>query len=144
VNTTILAEELAQLNTQIEQVRQKHDALLGELGGVEAEIETFSADRQRFERLRDVCDALGKLGELKADALFWDGVLGAQDVAGHLERARSRVTRFEGEISGILEKQASLKAAITQCLEELSILDDEVQEAYDREERREEEYVIER
>jgi TonB family protein len=144
VNTSILAEELAQLNTQIEQARQKHDALQGELGVVEAELETFSADRQRFDRLRDVCNALGKLGELKADALFWEGVLDAQDVAGHLERARSRVVRFEGEISGILEKQASLKGEINRCLEKLSILDDEVFDAYAREERREEEYVIER
>lgn len=50
----------------------------------------------------------------------------------------------EGEIGGILEKQASLQGQIKQCLDELNILDEEVRDAYDREERRREEFVIER
>ena len=141
MNTSILEEELAHLNAQTEQVRQKHEALENELRVVEAELETFSADRQRFDALRDVCHALDKLGELKADELFWDDV---KNAPGHVERARSRVDRFEGEISGILEKQASFKGQIDRCLDELDILYEEVRDAYAREARREEEYVIER
>ncbi|HKZ16950.1 MAG TPA: hypothetical protein VJ161_05720, partial [Geobacteraceae bacterium] len=105
----MLAEELAHLQARIEQVQQKHKALEGELRAVETELETFSADRQRFDALRDVCNALDKLGGLKADDLFWEGVAEARNVAGHLERARSQVARFEGEISGILEKRAALQ-----------------------------------
>jgi hypothetical protein len=144
VNTSILAQELAPLEAQIERARQKHEALEGELRVVEEELETFSADRQRFDALRDVCNAFDRLGELKADELFWGGIEGDQDAAGHVERARSRVARFEGEISGILEKQASLKEEVNQCLDELDILYEEVRDAYDREERRKEEFVIER
>lgn len=144
MNTSMLAEELAQLNAQIEQARQKHEVLVGELRVVEAELETFSADRQRFDTLRDVCNALDKLGELKANELFWEGVAEAQNIAGHVERARSRVASFEVEISGVLEKQTSLKEQINRCLDELDILHEEVQQAYAREERRQEEYVIER
>jgi hypothetical protein len=106
--------------------------------------ETFSAERQRFDALRDVCNAFDRLGDLNADELFWEGVAEAQDAAGHVERARSRVARFEGEIGGILEKQASLQGQINQCLGELNILYEEVHDAYDREERRKEEFVIER
>ncbi len=144
MNTTILAEELAQLNAQIERSREKHEALEGELRAVEAELETFSADRQRFDALRDVCNALDKLGELKADGLFWEGVAEAPNVAGHVKRARSRVARFEGEIGGILEKQATLQGQINRCLDELDVLYEEVRDAYAREQRREEEYVVER
>ena len=140
----MLADELAQLNAQIEQARQKHEALEDELRVVDAELETFSAERQRFDALRDVCSALDKLGELKADGLFWEGVAEAQNVAGHLERARSRVASFDGEISGILEKQASLQGQINRCLYELDILDEEVRDAYARDERRLDEYVVER
>ncbi len=144
MDTSILAQELAPLEAQIEQARKKHEALKGELRAVEAELNTFSADRQRFAALRDVCNALDKLGELKADKLFWEGVAEAKDAAGHVERVRSRVARFEGEISGILEKQASLQEQINQCLDELNILDEEVRDAYDREEQRKEEFVMER
>jgi len=141
VNTSILAEELTHLDAQIEQTRQKHEALEGELRTVEAELETFSTDRQRFDALRDVCTALDKLGELKADELFWEN---AQNAPGYVERARDRVARFEGEISGILEKKATLQGQINRCVDELDVLSEEVRDAYAREERREEEYVIER
>ena len=141
---SILESELAPLNTQIEQVEQKREALESELRVVEAEINKFSADRQRFDTLQDVCNALDKLSELKADELFWEGIPGAKDAARHVEQVRSRVARFEGEISGILEKQASYQEQINQCLDELQILDEEVRDVYDREERRKEEFVVER
>ena len=138
----MLSEELAQFRyAQIEQTGQKQKVLEGELRAVEAELETFSADRQRFDALRDVCNALDKLGELKAGELSGKNV---QNAPGHLERARNRIAGFEGAISGILEKQASLQGQINRCLDELNILDEEVREAYAREERRQEEYVIER
>jgi hypothetical protein len=59
-------------------------------------------------------------------------------------RLRSRIARFEGEIRGIVEKQQSLQEQIRQCLTELVILDEELREAYDREEQRKEEFVMER
>ena len=144
VNTSILESELTPLNTQIEQVEQKREALESKLRVVEAEINKFSADRQRFDALQDVCNALDKLRELNADELFWEGIPEAKDAARHMEQVRSRVASFEGEISGILEKQASYQVQINQCLDELNILDEEVREVYDREERRKEEFVIER
>ncbi len=61
-----------------------------------------------------------------------------------MKRVRGRVTRFEGEIHGILEKQASLQEQINQCIDELDMLYEEVRDAYDREERRQEEFVVER
>jgi hypothetical protein len=137
----MLAEELAHLHAQIEQARQKHDVLEVQLRVVEAELETFSVDRRRFDALRDVCNALDKLGELKADELFWEDV---QNASGHVERARSRVAGFEGEINGVLEKQASLREQLGRCLDELDVLSEEVRDAYAREERRQEDYVIER
>jgi outer membrane biosynthesis protein TonB len=140
----MLAQELATLDAQIGRVRQRQEVLEGELRAVEAELETFSAERQRIDALRDVCKAFDKLGDLKADDLLWEGGAEAQDAAGHMERARSRVARFDGEIGGILEKQASLQGQINQCLDELDILHEEVRDAYDREERRKEEFVIER
>jgi hypothetical protein len=144
VNTSLLTKELAHLHEQIEHVRRKHEALKGELRLVEAELERFSIDRPRFDALQDVCIGLDKLKELKADELFWEGIAEARQIAGHLERARGRVARFEGEIRGILGEQASLKEQISQCLDELYILDKEVQDVYAREVRRQEEYVIER
>jgi len=140
----VLADELAPLHAQIEKARHKLEALEGELRVIEAELETFSSDRQRFDALQDVCNALDKLVELKGDELFWKEIPEVKDTAGHVERLRGRIAGFEVEISGILEKQESLTQQINQRLGELDILSEEVRETYDREERRQEEFVIER
>ena len=140
----MLESELAPLNVQIEKARKKQEALESELRVIEAELKTFSEDRQRFDALQEACNALDKLGKLKADALFWEGIPEAKGGAGHVERLRSRVARFEGEISGILEKQATCQEQINQCLEELYQLDEAVRDAYELEEQRKEEFIIER
>jgi len=144
VNTSLLSQELTPLNAQIEQIRGKLEVLEDELRTVEAEVETFSAERQRFDALREVCDAFDKLGELKAEALFWEGLPQIGKTAGHMEKVRGRIAGFEGEISGILEKQASLQTKIDQKNDELAFYYEEVREAHEREERRKEEFVVER
>ena len=142
--TSLLEQELAPLNAQIEQIREKREMLKEQLGVVAAKLKKFSAARQRFDALQDVCDALDKLAELEAGELFWKGIPGEADAAGHLKRIRSRVDRFEQKISEIDEKQARLQAQIDRRNDELAYLHEEVQEVYEREERRREEFVIER
>jgi hypothetical protein len=144
VDTSLLAQELEPLNAQIEQTRKELDALEDQLRVLEKELEKFSAARKRFDALRDVCDALDKLGELKAGELFWKGITEVEDAAGYLEEVRSRVARFDEKIRGRLERQTSLQAQINRHLEELDYLYEEVRDAYDREERRKEEFVVER
>ena len=142
--TSILEQELAPLNAQMEQIRPKRKMLEEQMGVVAAELEKYSAARQRFDALQNVCDALDKLAELKAEKLFWEGIAVGADVTGHQERIRGRVDRFEQKIRGFDEKQAHLQAQIDRLNDELAYLYEEVQGAYDREERRQEEFVIER
>ena len=145
MNTSVLTEKLAQLNAQIEPARQRHAVLEAELRVVAAELETFSADQQRFAALRDVCNALDALGELGAGQLFWEELLPEGPyVTGHLLRLRDHIAEFEEEIRGTQEKHASLQKQSNRCLDDLNNLDEEVRIAHAREERRQEEYVIER
>lgn len=144
VNTSLLEQELAPLNAQIEQVRGTLTGLEGELRAAEAELETFSADRQRFDALREACSVLERLAALEAGQLFWGDAPEVKDPAAHLARMRSRIAAFDEEIGGLLEKQEHLKAQINRRLDELDYLDDEVRNAYARDERREEEFVVDR
>jgi hypothetical protein len=141
---TSLADELAPIQTQIGQTQGKIRMLESELRTVAAEIESFSADKRRVDALRGVCTALDALDELGASDLFWEELPGANDVAGHLNRLRDRIARFEDEIRGTQEKHDSLKAKIGKQHHELKFLHEEVRQAYAREERRNEELLIER
>jgi hypothetical protein len=144
VNTSILLQELEPLNAQIEQARGKLELLEDDLRVAEAELENLAADKKRFDALEDVCRALDKLGELEAGELFWEEVPEVKDAAAHLHRLRERIALFEGEIREAHENRESRMALVNEQLDELDYLYEEVRHAHAREERRLEEFVIER
>jgi hypothetical protein len=144
VDASLLSQELAPLNAQIEQTREILDELEGQLRAVEAELETYFAEKERFDLLRKVCDGLERLGDLGAGELFWEGLPETDDPAGHLARIRGRLSAFEEETREAREVRDSLRAMVDQHLEELDYLYDEVDQAHQREERRREEFVVER
>jgi outer membrane biosynthesis protein TonB len=135
---------LAPLNARIEKTRRHQAALQNQLHKVEAKLDEISGIRQRYEALGEVCSALDKLGELEADELFWKGIAENGGAAQHLEKVRGRVSRFEGKISGILEKQATLQSRIEAREQELDELYELVRDCHERDARRMEEFVIER
>jgi hypothetical protein len=141
---SLLAQELEPLNAQIELVRGRIESLEGELCVAEAELDRFSADRKRFDALRDVCTALDALSGADADQLFWKELPAFEDRAGFTERLRRRVAAFEGEVGAALETQTALRERIEACYDELELLNEEVGDAHAREERRRDEFVIER
>jgi outer membrane biosynthesis protein TonB/chaperonin cofactor prefoldin len=142
--TSILEQELAPLNIRIEQIRRKRETLEEQAAVVEADLEKFSAARQRFDALQKVCDALDNLAELNAENLFWKGLPGEKDAAGHVNCVRGRVDRFEQKISGFVEQQEHLQTQIDRLNDELAYFFQEVEDAYEREEQRREEFAIER
>ena len=144
MNASLSAEELAPLNAQIEKTQATLEGLKAQMGDIDAELEKYATARQRVAALTEVCDALDKLEELKGGELFWKGITEAGVANGHLEHVRTRISRFEERISGVLDKQASLQEQIDLRMDELAFLYDEVDEVHEREQRRKEEFVIER
>ncbi|HEY6873574.1 MAG TPA: AgmX/PglI C-terminal domain-containing protein [Geobacteraceae bacterium] len=142
MNTSLLQQELAPLNAKIELARERLTELKREISAVEAELETFSADRMRFDALREACDHLDRLDQLEAGQLFWGESPEIKDSAGHMERLRTRIARFDEMIRGILERQAQVKAQADQRLDELDYLYYQIDEAHDRDERRDSEFAI--
>lgn len=135
---------MAPLNARIEQARGTLAELESEMRAVDAELETFSVDRMRFDALREACNFLDRLDELEGGQLFWGELPEIEDAAGRIARLRSSIASFDGEIRGVLEKQANLKAQANQRLDELDQLYEEIDNAHDRDERRESEFAIER
>lgn len=144
MDNKITSEELTLLNAQIEKVLSRQKSFDADIRVVEDELQKFSEDRKRFDALRDVCNALDRLKDLDADALFWEGVTDSEKAAEHIEYARKRLSGFEDEIGIVLDKKESIRKEINKCNDELSILYEEVSEAHDREERRRDAYVVER
>ncbi|HKI50646.1 MAG TPA: AgmX/PglI C-terminal domain-containing protein [Geothermobacteraceae bacterium] len=131
------------LNAQIAQAEGRLRTLEAEMRTADADLAAFSDDQLRFDALQEVCSALDRLSELDAEALFWDGLADAGG-ATHLNRMRGRLATFEAEIRGTRDQQEALKERINGVLDELNGLDAEVHDAIAREERRKDEFVVER
>lgn len=142
MDTSLLEQELEPLNAQIEETRAKIETLEDDLRVVEAELDTFSDDKQRFDILREVCEGLDKLDTLGAGELFWSGVAEAGAAAGHLEQVREQVARFEKEFQIVERRRQGLSEQADRCQEALDYLFEEVHDAFAREERRLEEFAI--
>ncbi|QWV96925.1 AgmX/PglI C-terminal domain-containing protein [Geomonas nitrogeniifigens] len=144
VNTSLLEQELAPLNARIEEVRGTLSDLEMQMQVAEAELDMFSADRACFDALRDACDALERLAALEVKQLFWGVLPEIQDPEPRLSRIKSCVARFDDEIRGSLERKAGLRAQMNRRQEELDLLHEEIHDAHARDERRDEEYLVER
>ncbi|MFK5925013.1 MAG: AgmX/PglI C-terminal domain-containing protein [Desulfuromusa sp.] len=144
MDTSNLSQELEPLNAQIEQLQTTVVKLEDELRVVEEEIGTFAIDQQHFEILQEAANAIDKLQELGAGELFWDGLPEGVNTAEHSNRLRARIADFKEETRDIQEKRATLQGEIDQHLGLLDYYFDEVQQARDKEQRRQEEFVIER
>jgi len=144
VDTSILSQELEPLNAQIEQLQTTVIKLEDELRVVEEELGSFAIDQQHFDILQDACNAIDKLQELDAGKLFWDGLPEGVDPSGHSTRLRARIAAFSEETRDIKEKRETLQKEIDQHLGLLDYYFDEVQQAQEQAQRRQEEFVIER
>jgi len=115
-----------------------------ELAAVETELATYSDEEQRFDVLADVCTSLNKLQELRAEDLFWEGIAADTEAVTHIERAQNRVDCFKSEMQSIHQRKERLEKQIDDRLEALGFLSEDVRDAYDREDRRNDEFIVDR
>ena len=144
VDTPTTSLEMEQLNEQITLVQQAIAKLEYDLQVVDAEIETFATDQERYDALQDACAALDRLEELDAGDIFWNGLAEAIDATVHGERLRSRIAAFKDRTSDTLEKRDSLQKHLVEEQNTLYCLFDEVEELRLLEEQRRDEFVVER
>jgi len=142
--SSVLSQELEPLNAQIDEFKQSVEMLEDDLRGVEAELDAFAAERQHVEVLQDACAALDRLQDLGAADIFWDGLADGDAAVVHRERLCGRIADFKARTKELEEKRESLKTQINKKLDELDYLYEEVQQAYAREEKRLEEFQIDR
>jgi len=141
---SVVAQNQQELLARLTEARVKLEALSGDLRGVEGELESLATLRKQHRLLHDACGSLEALGESGGAELFWGDAAAPGTSADHLRRARSRLEIFEnriGEIEG--RRQAILKDIEVQQAH-TGLVEEDLFEAQEEEERRKREWVIER
>jgi hypothetical protein len=134
------AQDLEQL---LAEAREKLDGLVRDLRAIDAELEALATERQQHQLLHEACGALEKLSELGGARLFWGGTAaGTNDE--HLLRARNRVEVFQKHLGEIEDRRRALLEELEQHQEHTYLLEDDVFEALEEEERAKHEWIVER
>jgi chemotaxis protein histidine kinase CheA len=136
-NQQALAAELAQ-------ARQMLEGMSNELLAVDAELEDLATAREQHRLLLEVCGSLDKLGTLGGAALFWGDGTDQSASADYVHRARSRVDQFNERVQEIEARRARIIDRITQQQGHAAFMEDVLFEALEEEERRKQEWIIER
>jgi hypothetical protein len=138
------AASALELATQLEQAREKLDGLVRDLRAVEAELEAVATERTQHRLLHDACGALEELKKIGGAALFWESKTAAAASDEHMRRVRERVEVFQGRVNEIEERRRALLEEIDRQQEHTYLLEDDVFEALEEEERRKHEWIVER
>jgi hypothetical protein len=132
------------LDTRLAQASERLQGLIGELRAVDSEIESLSDERQRFDLLSDACDALDQLSELGASDLFWGKDATSDQGVEKVRDARQRMEGFQRQFAEITARREAVLGQIQHQLDTVDILENELFDAQEEEERRKLEWIVER
>ena len=144
MDTSEFSEEMESLNAQIEPLQEQVVLLEDELRAVDDELGAYAVEHQQTELLNDACAALERLAAIGAGDLFWEGLPQPVDGQAHCARVRDRIAGVAEQTRELEERKKSLQAQMEQHLSVLDYLFDEAHQARMREERRQEEFLVER
>ncbi len=137
-------QEEQELLVQIEQVSDRLAGLRGDLRAVEGEVESLAPQREHHELLHRACDSLEKLGEMGAASLFWGDGVDIQRISDRLSGAREKVSAFQAHLDELDAQRQELLSRIARESGNLEILDVDLDEIREAEERRKQEWIVER
>jgi len=120
------------------------DGLVSELRALEEKLEALSGERNQHRLLHEVCDALAELGKLGAAQLFWGTREAVAAGEGQLGKVRERVTAFEKRVAELEARRQSTRERIDKAQFHVGLIEDELFEAQEEEERRQQEWIVER
>lgn len=141
---TVTAQDQQALVAQLAQAREKLVALARDLRAIDDELEGLATERKQHRLLLDACGSLEQLNAIGGTELFWGEGISADASADHIRRVRGRADVFHERVSAIEERRQALIEEVKEQQGQTDLLEDDLFEAQEEEERRKQEWIIER
>jgi hypothetical protein len=138
------AQDQQALLAQLAQAREKLDGLVRDLRTVEGELDGLAPEREQHRLLHDACTALQQLGAKGGATLFWGDDAAARASDARVAQARVRIDAFQRRVEEIEGRRQGLLAELEQQQDQAWLIEDDVTEAKEEEERRKYEWIVER
>ena len=138
------SEQDQSLREQVDRSEYVLDDLEADLRSIDAKLEGLAQRNHHYELLAQVCRSLEELDDLGATHLFWGEQGDSADSVEHLRTARHKIAEFGEEIARVEEGRQSIIDRINDQNDVLDYLHYDLRDAIEREERRKEEWLVER
>jgi len=142
--TNSLSQRLEVVQASLVEAEHQLKRLNHDLDSVNQRLEDSSGERQQYQLLDDICSSLDKLAELGAENLFWGEENIGPEQERQMERVRSTVAQFQGQIGKIEAEKLSLLEQIDRTATTIDSLNYDVAEIQEQIERARDDYLIER
>ena len=137
------AEEQA-LRKDVEKSERVLDILEADLRSVDDELEALAQRNHKYELLEQVCRSLEELDGLDAAHLFWGNDGDADVPVEHIQYARRKIDEFGEEIAEVEQRRQAVTDKINEQNDSLDYLHYDLRDAIEREESRQNEWLVER
>ena len=132
------------LRQNVEQSERELDDLLEGLEKIDNEIEALAQQKHRYDLLADVCRSLEELENIGAAELFWEAHSARDDQAARLQYAQKKIDKFCNDFTDLEERRDFIVGKIGEQNHELDVLHYDLQDVIEREESRQNEWLVER
>jgi hypothetical protein len=143
VNPEILEEEQA-LRLRLEQADAKRADFESELRSIDAEWDALSGQRVQYESLEQACQALEKLNDEGISRAFWGDRASDEQVLAHLVEVRGQIADLGHELTEVEQRRDAARKRMEQHLDVIDYIEDDLRQAIEQEQRRQQEWVVER
>jgi len=137
------SEQERLLRAQIEESGQTLDVFDDQLRAVNVELEALVQKHQQYELLSQICTSLEQLDKLGAGQLFWEG-LDSGDAEQRLDGFRQKIAEHQQEIAQVESRREDLVEQIGGHNQALDCLHYDLQDIIEEEERKKNEWMVER
>ncbi|HXW10921.1 MAG TPA: hypothetical protein VD737_09905, partial [Steroidobacteraceae bacterium] len=141
---TVAPQDSRALVAELEQARERIEALARDLQAVDGELGALATERAQHRLLDEACRSLGELEALNGSQLFWGDAAASRAGAERVRHVRQHVEAFGQRIGVIEGRRQDLIARIEHEQCRAFLLEDDVFEAQEEEERKRQEWIVER
>ncbi|MDH3626719.1 MAG: AgmX/PglI C-terminal domain-containing protein [Acidobacteriota bacterium] len=133
-----------ELRARAEEVRSRVQTLTDDLRVVDENVDALAPQRMHHELLEKACSSLEKLGDCGVAALFWGEDFDRDGVSNRLREARGRIAAFRERVDALDDQRREILDGIAGEEQDLEMLGADLYYLRKEEERRKNEWVIER
>ena len=132
------------LREQSEQSERVLGDLEIDLQATNAKLDMLAQKNAQYDVLSKVCHSLEELDVLGASHLFWGAQSGPDDAAGRLRNAHRMIDEFGEDIAWVQDHRQSIIERMGEQSDVLECLHYDLRDAIETEERRRNEWIVER